>query len=137
MNITRTFKSAITALVLVVAFALPLVVTGAVSAQVDNASKEEACRALGKPESECLGTTNEAGSSITSLIADVVNILSIVVGVAAVFMIILGGFRYVTSHGDSNAISGAKNTILYAIIGLVIAALAQALVRFVLRKVTT
>jgi hypothetical protein len=54
----------------------------------------------------------------------------------AVVMIIIGGLKYITSGGDSGNVTGAKNTILYAIIGLVIVALAQFIVRFVLSKTT-
>jgi hypothetical protein len=52
-------------------------------------------------------------------------------------MIILGGFKYITSGGDTGNVTGAKNTILYAIVGLVIVALAQIIVRFVLDKTTS
>jgi hypothetical protein len=51
-------------------------------------------------------------------------------------MIIVGGLRYITSGGNDTSITSAKNTILYAIIGLIIVALAQVLVRFTLSKVT-
>ena len=54
--------------------------------------------------------------------------------VIAVFMLIVGGFRYVISAGDSNSINGAKNTILYAIIGLVVAVTGQFIVSFVLSR---
>jgi hypothetical protein len=57
------------------------------------------------------------------------------VGVVAVIMFIVGGFRYITSAGDSSKVSSAKNTLVYAIIGLVVVALAQAIVLFVLNKV--
>ena len=57
-----------------------------------------------------------------------------VILIAAVIMIIWGGFRYVTSGGDSNKVSSAKNTIIYAVIGLIIVALAQFIVKFVLDK---
>jgi hypothetical protein len=49
-------------------------------------------------------------------------------------MIIIGGLKYVTSNGDSNSISSAKNTIIYALIGIVVVAIAQSVVRFVLGK---
>lgn len=81
-------------------------------------------------------TTTSGTSKINSIVTTVINIFSIVVGVVAVIMIILGGFKYITSNGDSNNVSGAKNTIIYAIIGLVIVALAQFIVQFVLNKVT-
>jgi len=83
-------------------------------------------------------TTITAGSDtqMNTLISTIVNIFSIVVGIVAVIMIILGGFKYITSNGDSNNISSAKNTIMYAIVGIVIAALAQVIVRFVLKRAT-
>jgi hypothetical protein len=80
-------------------------------------------------------TCNEKGtdgSGINTLLNKIVNIISAVVGVIAVIMIIVGGFKYITSGGDSNNVSGAKNTIIYAIIGLVIVALAQFIVHFVI-----
>jgi cytochrome bd-type quinol oxidase subunit 2 len=79
---------------------------------------------------------NPSGT-VDSIITTVINIFSLVVGVVSVIMIIIGGLRYITSGGDSGNVSGAKNTILYAIIGLVIVALAQVIVRFVLAKVTS
>jgi hypothetical protein len=82
------------------------------------------------------GCTTAEGGRVNSVIATVVNILSAVVGVVSVIMIIIGGFRYVMSGGDSTSIAGAKNTIIYAIVGLVVVALAQIIVRFVLARVT-
>lgn len=73
---------------------------------------------------------------VNTIITTVINIFSLVVGVVAVIMIIIGGIKYITSGGDTNNVSGAKQTILGAIIGLVIVALAQVIVRFVLQRVT-
>ena len=84
----------------------------------------------------CSGTTTNAVSSINNIVALVINIFSVVVGIIAVIMIIIGGVRYVTSGGNDQSVASAKNTILYAIIGLVIVALAQIIVKFVLNKVT-
>ena len=61
-------------------------------------------------------------------------ILQVVFGILggiAVIMIIIGGFRYVISQGDSGSVTSAKNTILYAVIGLVIASFATAIVSFI------
>ncbi len=55
----------------------------------------------------------------------------------AVIMIIIGGIRYIISNGDQNAVTGAKNTILYAIVGLVIAIFGWAIVNFVLDEILT
>lgn len=62
----------------------------------------------------------------------VVNILLFVLGAIAVIMIIIGGIRYTTSNGDSGSIKSAKDTILYSVVGLVVAILAYAIVNFVL-----
>lgn len=78
----------------------------------------------------------EGENSLSSVIRRIINIFSIVVGAVSVIMVIIGGFRYVVSNGDSNGVSGAKNTILYAIIGLVIVLFAQIIVRFVLTQAT-
>lgn len=77
--------------------------------------------------------TNKINTTITT----VINIFSFVVGVIAVIMIIYGGIRFVLSGGDSTATGAARSTVLYAVIGLVVVALAQIIVRFVLNKTTT
>jgi hypothetical protein len=77
-----------------------------------------------------------SGTSIGSLISTVINILSVIVGAVAVIMIIIGGLKYITSGGESSKTASAKNTIIYALVGLVIAALAQVLIHFVLTKAT-
>ena len=80
--------------------------------------------------------SEEASKQVDNIIQTAINIISIVVAVIAVIMIIIGGFKYITSNGDSGAVSGAKNTILYAVVGLVVVALAQVIVRFVVGKLT-
>lgn len=74
----------------------------------------------------------DSANSLDSIIETIINILSVIIGVVSVIMIIIGGFKYIVSGGDASAVTGAKNTILYAIIGLVIVALAQVIVQFVL-----
>ncbi len=75
-------------------------------------------------------------SSLNRIITTIINILSVVVGIVAVIMIIVGGFKFITSGGDSGKVTSARNTIIYAIIGLIIVALAQIIVKFVLTKVS-
>ncbi len=65
-------------------------------------------------------------------IKTIVNILLFVLGAIAVIMIIVGGIRYTTSNGEAGNIKSAKDTVLYAVIGLAIAILAYAIVNFVL-----
>jgi hypothetical protein len=84
----------------------------------------------------CQPTTTATGTSkINGLITDVINIFSAVVGVISVIMIIVGGFQYITSGGDTGKVGTAKTTIIYAIVGLIVVAFAQFLVQFVLNKV--
>ena len=77
-------------------------------------------------------SSDELGQKIQHL----VNIMSAVVGIVAVIMIIFGGFRYVTSGGNDTGVTSAKNTILYAIIGLVIVAMSQILVHFTIKSIS-
>lgn len=77
----------------------------------------------------------EAEGAVKSIISTVVDIFSWIVGVVAVIMIIVAGFKYITSGGDSGKVTSAKNTILYAVVGLIIVALAQAIVFFVIENV--
>jgi len=67
----------------------------------------------------------------------ITNTILYIVGIIAVIMIIWGGIRYITSGGDSKKVTDAKNTILYAIIGLVIAVLSYAIVNFVMNALPT
>jgi len=73
------------------------------------------------------------GGSVESIIAIAVNTLLFIVGIISVIMIIIGGIRYTVSAGDSNSVTGAKNTILYAVIGLVIAFASYAIINWVLQ----
>lgn len=75
-----------------------------------------------------------SGDSLNNTIEQVVNIFSVIVGVVAVIMIIIGGFKYITSGGDSGKVGSAKSTIIYAIVGLIIVALAQVIVKFVISR---
>lgn len=75
---------------------------------------------------------NKEKATLGGRLKDVVNILLYVLGAIAVIMIVIGGIRYTTSNGESSQISSAKNTILYAVIGLIIAVMAYSIVNFVL-----
>ena len=64
----------------------------------------------------------------------IINAILYIIGIVAVVMIVIGGFRYVVSSGDSSAVTSAKNTIMFAVIGLVVAGLAYTIVNFVIDK---
>jgi len=67
----------------------------------------------------------------------ITNVLLFLIGAISVIMLIVGGIRYVVSGGDSTAVQNAKNTILYAIVGVVVAILAYAVVNFVIGSFTS
>lgn len=101
-----------------------------------------ACGGGSSAKGQVLTGAGETGSDCTDravngLIKTIVELLSYIIGVVAVIVIMVGGFKYITSNGDSNGVENAKNTILYAVIGLVVAVLAQFLVRVVLSQVKT
>lgn len=79
---------------------------------------------------------DQSSNDLSRKIKRLINIMSAIVGVVAVAMIIVGGFRYVTSGGNDTSVTSAKNTILYAIIGLVIVAMSQILVHFTIKSLS-
>ncbi len=93
----------------------------------------------GKTSADCAQASSLAsnpdgckGSDLNTIIKTVINAIVFIVGMVAVVMIILGGVNYATSQGDPGKVKKGKDTILYGIIGLVIAILAFAIVNFVL-----
>ena len=79
------------------------------------------------------GTTNT--TDLPTFIKNIINVLLFIAGAVAVIMIILGAIRYITSNGDQAGIKAAKDTIMYSIVGLVVAILAFAIVQFVVDKI--
>lgn len=79
----------------------------------------------------------EEGNTLMSTLQIIINVIIGVVGFVAVVVIILGGVQYTTSAGASDKVKKAKDTIMYGIIGLVVALLAYAIVNFILSSVFT
>ena len=140
-------KSIIAAALASVILAVPLLAPAAVyAADPQNNTVGSACSGVNLDASNLNSTTpgtfadchdphDTNGNGLTNLIKLVINIFSLIVGVVAVIMIIIGGLKYITSGGESGNVQGAKNTILYAVIGLIVVALAQFIVRYVLSRV--
>ena len=149
---TISFKKIVTSLLLAVLLVVPsLASTSLVAAagEDDDAAasastlQNKLCSSAGSLsiDSDQTGTCSDlkedgAEDSVNNIVSYVINIFSIIVGIVAVIMIIVGGLKYITSGGDSNKVTSAKNSIVYAIIGLIIVALAQIIVKFVLAKAT-
>lgn len=65
------------------------------------------------------------------IVTTVINTMLFIVGILAVIMIIYAGIRYTTAHGDKGQVESAKNTLMYSIVGLVVAIIAYAVVNWV------
>lgn len=76
------------------------------------------------------------GDGNTGIFTQMINMMLFAVGILSVVMLIYGGLRYILSNGDSKKVDAAKNTILYAIVGLIIALLAYAIINFIIRLFT-
>jgi len=79
--------------------------------------------------------SNDQEQDAGNLITNIINVLLFVIGAIAVVMLIWGGVQYTVSAGDAGRVKKAKDTILYAIVGLVVAFLAFAIVNWLLRDV--
>ncbi len=142
MKLIKKITSAVSALVLV--FGLAAVVPATSSADTNNL-QNQVCNGMttiftGDPDAGGDGAacTSEAGGNgaLAKTINNVINLFSMIVGAASVIMIIYGGFKYITSGGNDDNTKDAKNTILYALIGLVIVLVSQTIVKFVFSKAT-
>jgi len=91
-----------------------------------DAAKSQALQGIGETGTNC------DSSGVNKTINTLVNILAMIVGAVGIIMVILAGFKYLTSGGDSTRVANAKSTLIYALIGIAIAALAEVLVHFVL-----
>lgn len=101
-----------------------------------------ACPSGGGAKSQVLQGVGQSGSNckddaVDKTIATVVRLLSYFIGVVATIMIMVSGFKYITAGGDPAKVGNAKSTLVYALIGLAIAAIAQVLVSFVLTQIKT
>lgn len=117
--------------VIVAGFATPA------QAALFDAAKGEACKGANLDSANATCDEGKDASGQTALdrgVKTAVNILTAIVGIAAVIMIIINGLRFITANGDSGSISSARTGIIYALVGLVVAAMAQIIVRFILNR---
>lgn len=123
-------KKILLAFGLIFAFATPIVMTSNV---LDNQAHAEGAADLIQKGADSTGQKDSRSAG--DLAKDFVNIMLFAVGILAVIMLIWGGIRYILSGGDSGAVSSAKKTILYAVVGLIVAILAYAIVNFVITTI--
>jgi len=110
----------------------PVMISNTGFALFDNA-KGEACAGLAVSDT---GKCGDGGSTINKVLKNVLNVMTVIIGLIAVIMIIVGGTKFITSGGDSGKVSSARSTLISAVVGLVIVALAQIVVQFVLKNAT-
>lgn len=99
-------------------------------------AQQAACEGSGGTWNTVTSSCSTVGDTrtVTSTLQQVANLLIFIVGAISVIMVIIGGIRYSLGQGDQNAINSAKNTILYAIVGVVLAVAAYGIVSFVTRQ---
>jgi hypothetical protein len=98
----------------------------------DENSSKALCEGAGGTWNPSANTCDRTGTRpFPEVLSSITDLLLFVIGAVAVIVIIVGGIRYATSGGDQTAVTGAKNTIMYAVIGLVVAFLAYAIVKFI------
>ncbi len=85
-------------------------------------------------DAACSGDCNKS-LTLGHLFANITNILIFIVGAVAVIMVIVGALRYVTANGDPKSTTAAKDTILYAVIGIVVSIASYAIVNFVVKNI--
>jgi len=122
-------KNAILAVLATATLALGM--SGAVFAD-DLSISSGASAAKGSDQSSCLFASQTGCEGQTPIFQTITNVLLFIIGAVSVVMLIIGGIKYTVSQGDSAAVTSAKNTILYSIVGLVVAILAYAAVNFVI-----
>jgi len=101
-----------------------------------NSTQREVCEDI-DAGSNCSSPNGNSSVEIENVIKAAVRILSWIVGVMAIIMVIVSGGKYIASGGDSNKVASAKNTLIYSLLGLVIAILAQPIVGWVLDSFAT
>lgn len=133
---TNTIKRLLSAAVLLPAMVLTvgLVAQPAPAhAAFDKGLSDGASSAQGKDQQgDAASLFGEGGQG--GIFRTITNVMLFLIGAISVIMLIIGGIRYVVSGGDSTAVQNAKNTILYAIVGVVVAILAYAVVNFVIQS---
>jgi len=104
----------------------------AYAASSTDAAKKQVCSGVSGQTGSSCGT---GGVNLNKIIGAVLNIISAIAGVLAVIMIIISGLKYITSSGEAQAIASAKNTLIYAIVGIIVVATSQIIVHYVLKNI--
>lgn len=113
----------------VMCLAMAFTVTSPVSLPVYADAKDEV-----KKGADMTNSGGSAKQDLPDVITTIINVMLFIAGALAVIMIIYGGIRYITAHGDEKQVKVAKDTIVYSVVGLIIAIIAYALVTFIFNR---
>ena len=130
VDLKLVMKRLLVSFALLLSIALPVTLLTPQLAFAD--AKSEVCSGIGSVPDGSGACSDQNSGTINNVLKAVVNILSVV----AVIMIIIAGYKYITSNGESGQIASAKTTLVYAIVGILIVAFSQVIVQFVLDRVT-
>lgn len=92
-----------------------------------NAKDTVVCADVGK---QTTAKTNPAIGALRMLL----DLLAVIAGIAATVMLIISGFRFVTSNGDANGVQAARNSLMYVVVGIIVVVFSQIIVAFVINK---
>jgi ABC-type Fe3+ transport system permease subunit len=131
MTLMKSVKKVVVALVIVLGLGLVLP-GGALMAETAKEKIEQGAGAMNKDESGNDITTK----TLDQTTLDIINTVLFVAGIVATGFLVYGGVQYLTSAGAAEKVKTAKNTIMYAIIGLIVCILAYAIVKFVVERIS-
>lgn len=77
---------------------------------------------------------NTGETQVNGIIKTIVEVLLTAVGVISIIMIVIGGIMFALSSGDAQKAAKARNTVLYAVVGLAVSLFASAIVNFVFNR---
>ena len=126
---------------LLILLLLPLFIIVASPRQALAGPFDEVCASYSGPAAEapsvCASKDNNEDPLTGSggVILKTARLLAFLTGMASIIIILIGSIKYITANGDSNSVNSAKNTILYAMVGLVISLLAQGIIVFVINRI--
>lgn len=130
----KIIKALLFSITMLLVLSVPVIVAAPTAALFEG-SKDQACAGTKLNDTGC--TENQGVTQVNNTIKVVINWLSIIVGLVSVVMIMIGGIRFVTSQGNAQSVTAARNTVLFAIVGLVVTIMAQLIIKFVIGRSTT
>jgi hypothetical protein len=136
-NVRRHFTAIIASLVLLVVpmVAAPAMAYAASTVDITDSLGCGSNISVSGSSSATCGTTTTGSSHVDTLITNIINVFSAIIGAIAVIMLIYGGLQFGIGGNDPGKVGNARNTITYALVGLVVVGMAQFLVQFVLNRV--